>query len=310
MSSACSAVIPTWRRPQSLAKAIAGLMTCCPKPAEILVHVDAGDDQTVLILEREFAGIARWFRSTTTQGPGGGRNLLIREAKTPLVASFDDDSWPLDPDYFAVAAELFHAHLRVAVLSGREVRPGMEPGGRDGNLRHVACYQNGACVMRREAFLGTRGHLPLRHAYGMEEADVALQLLDAGWDLLYAPALRVYHDSALEHHCTPAVNAAHIRNTALLAYLRYPVRYWPLGVLQVLNRARYAASMGRWRGMAGGFCQIPGALWHYRKERKAVCAATIALSRKLARGNACVAGVSAETACGNAAVPADQVKCP
>jgi GT2 family glycosyltransferase len=148
----------------------------------------------------------------------------------------------------------------------------------------IACYQNGACVIRREAFLATRGHLPLRHAYGMEEADVALQLLDAGWEILSTPALRVYHDTGLEHHASEAVNAAHIRNTALLAYLRYPVRYWPLGMLQVLNRARYAARMGRWRGIAKGFGQIPVALWKYRRERKPVRAATIALSRRLARG--------------------------
>jgi hypothetical protein len=277
---------------------------------EILVHVDAEDNATERLIGPRFPEAVRWFRSTTTQGPGGGRNLLIRAAKTPLVASFDDDSWPLDADYFAVAAELFHAHPGAAVLSGQEVRPGMEAGGRDGGLRHAACYQNGACIMRRDAFLGTRGHLPLRQAYGMEEADVALQLLDAGWELLYAPALRVYHDSALEHHSTPAVNAAHIRNTALLAYLRYPVRYWPLGVLQVFNRARYAASMGRWRGMAAGFCQIPGALWHYRKERKSVRAATIALSRRLARGAARPATVPPKATCDRAATPGDKVECP
>jgi GT2 family glycosyltransferase len=230
-----------------------------------------------------FADSVRWFCSTTTQGPGGGRNRLVREANAPLVASFDDDSWPLDRDYFAAAAEIFHSQPRAAVLNGQEVRPGMQPRDRDGNFGRIACYQNCACVIRRGAFLGTRGHLPMRYAYGMEEADVALQLLDAGWELLYAPALRVYHDSQLEHHTSKAVNAAHIRNTALLAYLRYPVRYWPLGVLQVLNRARYAASMGRWSGIATGFGQIPGALWRYRKERQPVRAATVALSRQLSR---------------------------
>ena len=98
--------------------------------------------------------------------------------------------------------------------------------------------------MRRDAFLVTRGYLPLHHAYGMEEADLALQFLDAGRELLYAPALRVYHDTRLEHHASEAVNAAHIRNTALLAYLRYPIPYWALGALQVLNRVRYAAHRG------------------------------------------------------------------
>ncbi len=173
----------------------------------------------------------RWFTSESTQGPGGGRNRLIGAATSPLIASFDDDSWPLDRDYFRLAAELFLAHPRAAVVEGQEVRPGMLEGSREGTLRQVACYQNCACVMRRDAFLVTRGYLPLHHAYGMEEADLALQFLDAGRELLYAPALRVYHDTRLEHHASEAVNAAHIRNTALLAYLRYPIPYWALGRL-------------------------------------------------------------------------------
>ena len=58
------------------------------------------------------------------------------------------------------------------------------------------------------------------------------------------PPCAFYRDTRLEHHASEAVNAAHIRNTALLAYLRYPIPYWALGALQVLNRVRYAAQRG------------------------------------------------------------------
>jgi GT2 family glycosyltransferase len=190
-TSGISVIAPTWRRPKSLREAITAIMACRPRPLEFLVHIDASDNETMPMLEREFTGKVRWFIGESPQGPGGGRNKLMREVTAPLVASFDDDSWPLDPDYFAVAAELFRSHPRAAVLNGQEVRPGIQLGDRDGGVRHVACYQNCACVIRRDAFLATRGHLPLRHAYGMEEADVALQLLDAGWEILHAPALRV-----------------------------------------------------------------------------------------------------------------------
>ena len=94
------------------------------------------------MLEREFAGQGRWFSSESTQGPGGGRNRLIGAATSPLIASFDDDSWPLDRDYFRLAAELFQAHPRAAVVEGQEVRPGMLQGSREGTPRQVACYQN------------------------------------------------------------------------------------------------------------------------------------------------------------------------
>ena len=286
MSTACgiSAVIPTWRRPESLRRALEKCLACDPQPDEVLVHIDAHDDETAPMLEREFAGRARWVASLSTQGPGGGRNRLIREARHPAVASFDDDSWALDWDFFGVAAEVFSAHPAAAVLVGVEVRPGLEPQAREAAICETASFIGGACLLRRAAFLSTRGYVPLRYAYGLEETDMALQLLDAGWRILRVPALRVYHDSQTDHQNNAAVNAAHIRNTALLAFLRYPIRYWPLGVFQVFNRMRYAARLGRWRGMAAGFMQVPGAAWRYRSQRRPVRPSTVALSRGIAKG--------------------------
>src|SRR6266487_4011454 len=96
-----SVVIPTWRRPANLRRTLARFFACNPAPREIIIHIDAGDAETAPMLDREFAGKATWFQSTSTRGPGGGRNLLLQRAQCPLVASFDDDSYPIDEDYFA-----------------------------------------------------------------------------------------------------------------------------------------------------------------------------------------------------------------
>ncbi|NEP31272.1 MULTISPECIES: glycosyltransferase [unclassified Moorena] len=277
-----SVVIPTWKRTTVLLVALKYILNCSPRPAEILVHIDAGDQKTEQCLRQVFSqSPVHWFQSNTTQGPGGGRNLLIRKASFPLIACFDDDSWPLDSNYFQIAADLFAAHPEAAVLSAQEVRPGMNSVPTDSKIGEIACFQNCACLIRREAFLNTRGYLPLRYAYGMEEADVALQLLDSGWNILNTASLRVYHDTDLKHHGSVPINAAHIANTALLAYLRYPAQAWPLGVLQVLNRVKYAASIGRWRGIQQGLLQIPDIMWKYRNERQTVGIETLRLSRKL-----------------------------
>jgi len=259
------------------------IFTCDPAPAEVLVHIDAGDDETAPMLEREFAGRVTWFQSKTPQGPGGGRNLLLRRAKYSLVASFDDDSWPLEVDYFATVAKLMATNPRAAVFTGRVTLRGERPQAAVIAVWPVASFEGCACVYRREAFLATRGFMPLRHAYGMEEVDVALQLMDAGWDILRAPALKIYHDTELEHHVSPKINAAHITNTALLTYLRYPLLFWPLGVFQVLNRVRYAMAMKRWRGIIQGLISIPTTCWKYRIYRKQITAATLRISRQLAR---------------------------
>ncbi|NJN91753.1 MAG: glycosyltransferase family 2 protein, partial [Leptolyngbyaceae cyanobacterium SL_5_14] len=49
-------------------------------------------------------------------GPGGGRNVAIARAKNSIVASFDDDSYPIDSDYFARLLQLFEIFPKAAVI--------------------------------------------------------------------------------------------------------------------------------------------------------------------------------------------------
>ncbi|AFY74464.1 putative glycosyltransferase [Synechococcus sp. PCC 7502] len=277
-----SVLIPTYKRVNQLQKCINEILTCSPLPSEIIIHIDAGDCETEDFLISQNYPLVRWISSNTTQGPGGGRNKLMKEARYPIVANFDDDSFPLDKDYFAVIIELFTLYPQASVIAAQELRPDLPLKPRENSIKAVNSFQNCACVMRKNAFLQTQGYLPLRHAYGMEETDIALQLLDFGWQILESHNIRVFHDTQLSHHSSPAINAAHISNTALLAYLRYPTSYFPLGILQVLNRVRYAASVGRWNGISQGLWQIPKLLRQYHKQRQPVSTRALALSRKLA----------------------------
>jgi GT2 family glycosyltransferase len=274
-------VIPTFARGYQLAEMLDRLLKTIQPPARILVHVDAGDDVTPTLLEKNFHGVVEWVCASNTKGPGGGRNVLIEMAETPWVVSFDDDSWPENPDFFERLEKMIDANPKAGVLAFPINVRGQKPAQWPTEIRRASCFENCGCAIRREAFLQTDGFLPLRHAYGMEEADVALQLLDKGWEILNVPDLWVYHDTGMEHHASPQVNAAQITNTALLVFLRYPVSYWLLGVLQVFNRVKYAMSVGRYRGILKGLWDIPGACWKYRKDRQPLRGETIALSRAL-----------------------------
>lgn len=278
-----SVVIPTYNRLEKLKRCLQTILSCDPLPSEIIIHIDGGDSETEPFLISQNYPLVTWISSSTTQGPGGGRNKLIKEAKFPIIASFDDDSWPLDKDYFQTATEILALYPQASVINCQEIRPDdLSPPPRNNQIKEVNCFQNCACLIRREAFLQTSGYLPLRYAYGMEEADVALQFLDHGWQILESSNLRVFHDTQLVHHNNPSINAAHIANTALLAYLRYPTIYFPLGILQVLNRIKYAASVGRWEGISKGLFSIPQLIWKYRYQRDPVKVNTLILSRKLA----------------------------
>ena len=112
--------------------------------------------------------------------------------------------------------------------------------------------------------------MPLVVAYGMEEEDLALRLLDRGRTLLHCPCLRVFHDTDRSHHNSALITSGTIANIALLAWLRYPARYWPYGVLQVANRCIWCMRVGRRRGIISGLTQIPGHLWKHRHLRAPV----------------------------------------
>ena len=276
-----SVVIPTFNRYEQLQSALVRVFECNPQPTEVLIHVDAGDQEIPKLLDKNFSGKVKWVCASTTRGPGGGRNVLIEMAQTSWVASFDDDSWPESPDFFERLEQLIAANPEAGVLAFPINVRGQKLTYWPAEIQQASCFENCGCAIRREAFLQTDGFLPLRHAYGMEEADVSLQLLDKGWQILNVPDLLVYHDTGMEHHASPAVNAAQITNTALLAFLRYPFTLWPLGILQTINRVKYAISVGRFRGIATGLIDIPFACWKYRAARKPVKAETIQLARKL-----------------------------
>lgn len=279
-----AAIIPTWRRSEALAGTLRRILECDPPPAEIWVHVDAGDPDTLAMLERDFGGGAvSWMTSDTTQGPGGGRNRLVDAASAEFLVSLDDDSWPLDSDFFAKAEAILDARPKAGLLAAAVSARGETPVPVRPELVPVSGFENCGCVFRRKAFQDTAGYLPLRYAYGMEETDVSFQLLDAGWEMFFAPELRVFHDTDLGHHGSAGVNAAQISNTGLLAFLRYPRSAWPLGALQVANRVIYALRIGRYRGIIRGLADLPKVCWRHRAVRRPIKSATLRSSRELRR---------------------------
>lgn len=263
-----SVIIPTWRRRERLLATLHEISQCDPQPAEILVHVDAGDDESAPAVAKEFPQI-HVIASTASRGPGGGRNLLLDAAKSPIIASLDDDSFPMDRDFFAQAVELFERHPRVVAISCAVFHDGetIEPVRTDAD-HLVADFINCAALYRREKFTPRFLALPL--AYGMEEVDAALQLHAAGGDILETKRLRVRHATQLNHHARPDVSAASLANIALLAALRYPLSQAWIGVGQYASRALWLLRNGRWRGVPLGFARTFQLIWKYRQHRAPV----------------------------------------
>lgn len=264
-----SAIVPAFKRVEQTLVTIEKISVCNPAPDEILVHIDGGGDECAAAVEERFPEITI-IKSDTASGPGGARNKLIAAARSEYVASFDDDSYPIDTDFFARLFDIFENAPEAAVITGMVFARGEVVEWSDDPISVVADFLGGGCAYRRSLFLQTAGYIPLKVGYGMEEVDVALQLHALGYRILKEPRLRVLHDTSYKQHASHTIVAGTIANVALLAWLRYPIRFWPRGCAQIINNIGYAISKGRFRGVVSGLLMIPSYLHKHSKYRKPI----------------------------------------
>ncbi|MGB2925467.1 MAG: glycosyltransferase [Limnothrix sp.] len=267
-----SVAIPTYQRQDDLLLAIEKIQECDPQPQEIIVHIDYGDQTTENALKpvREKHKNIRVIQSDHRVGPGGGRNKAIAIAENEIVASFDDDSFPIDRDYFARLLEIFTTFPDVAVV-GATIFHQNETVEDD----QLAIYQEHSfvgcgCAYRKKIFVELQGYVELPVAYGMEEVDLSLRLYNAKWRVLVSPWLRVFHNTSLTHHTKPKITAASISNQILLTYLRYPVTLWWVGFGQTLSRVIWLIKNQRFAGIVSGITNIPSLIADNHQHRDVV----------------------------------------
>lgn len=267
MTSGIAAIVTAYERTEQTLSTLRVIQSCQPPPAEVLVHVDGNRVECGEAIRAAFPEV-RVLLSESRIGPGGGRNKLMEAAaKSDLVASFDDDSYPIDSDYFARAAQLFDKQPNASVICAALYHRG-ETIALDARDAHwTADFSGGACIYRRDVFLDAGGYVPLPVAYGMEEVDLALRLHSRGARILTSSWLRVFHDTDLSRHADAPVTAGSIANVALLAYLRYPASLWVVGVGQCLKRIVWLLRHRRLRGIFMGVAMIPSHLFANRRYR-------------------------------------------
>ena len=266
LTTEIAAIVTAYERTEQTLSTLKVIQSCEPRPAEVLVHVDGNRARCAEAIRAAFPEV-RVLLSEERVGPGGGRNKLMAAATSELVASFDDDSYPIDSDYFARAVEHFSQHSDASVICAALYHRGETIALDARAARWTADFSGGACVYRRSAFLAAGGYVPLPVAYGMEEVDLALRLHARGARVLTSSWLRVFHDTDLQRHAEAHVTAGSIANLALLAYLRYPASLWIVGLGQCVKRVFWLLRHRRVRGICTGVAMIPSHLRANRHHR-------------------------------------------
>lgn len=229
-----SIVLLTYNRQQEVCETLARLTSLWSVEGHfpIIVVDNASTDDTTERIQTAFPNVVV-LRAPTNLG-AAGRNLGVARVRTPYVAFCDDDTaWM--PMALSTAAHILDAHPEISVLNARIlVGPQARPDAAcdamaasplrtiEGIGPELTGFMAGACVMRTAAFREAGGYWP-PFFIGGEEALLALDILEKGGRIVYAPNLVTRHwPSSLRNAAQRRGLTA--RNDIWTAWLRYPVR--------------------------------------------------------------------------------------
>ena len=162
---------------------------------EVLVFIDACP--VTHVIKKEFPWV-KWHSSEINLGASPARHLLYQQAVGKIWIGLDDDAHPISIDFLNLLASRFRESGTIGLIAFQEVR-GLYPTDQDARNQSktgvnyltndfVGC----GFAVRKEAYQATNGFPVWIDIYG-EEPAVALELLDEGWDILYAYDLQVNH---------------------------------------------------------------------------------------------------------------------
>jgi GT2 family glycosyltransferase len=199
-----SFVVVTYKRGELLQQCLNSIYSQegLPRPYEIIV-VDNGGEAEVLPPDDSDIHL-RLERAPRNLGPSGGRNLAMRYASGEYLVSIDDDAiWHASTDVARLTAYL-DTDLHCGAASARSV----DPMGRliRVDLPHpnktyisnvttpveIPYFYTVGLALRAE-IVRKVGNYPDRYFYAMEEPDLSLRLVNAGYRIIYDPSIIVYH---------------------------------------------------------------------------------------------------------------------
>ncbi|MGA3172457.1 MAG: glycosyltransferase family A protein [Chthoniobacteraceae bacterium] len=244
----CAISIATHNRLSEMRRTLGVIAALSPPPDELLVCADGCDDGTAQYVREQFPS-ATIIEHAQSQGSIRSRIELIRAAKSDIVISLDDDSYPGDPAFIARVRDLFATHPHIAVASypqRSDEHPETLTLPDFGPPRYVANYVNAAAAFRRAVYMQLEGWPPqFEHSY--DETDYTLQCLAAGHAVYFDTSASIRHHFTQLKRNEIRNHHRHARNEQWCAWRRCP---FP-GVLAVsAYRALSQLNYARKRGLA------------------------------------------------------------
>ena len=197
-----SVIVPVYNGGLQLPRCLEALRTSEFTDFEVIVVDDCSTDNTPQIVERFRA---RYLRTERKIGPGGGRNLGVRDARGDIIAFVDADVVVTPGTLGRIAADFDADPDLVAVFGSYDEEPAWSDFlSQYKNLMHHYVHQMaserastfwcGCGAMRKDVFLRFGGFDTARYPHpSIEDIDLGFRLFKAGRKLLLDKSIQVKH---------------------------------------------------------------------------------------------------------------------
>lgn len=233
--------IVTRNRAESLPKAIRSTLAQSYPNTQVVILDDASEDTTPALRSR-FPQL-EWRRFESSRGYMEGRNELMRTPGADYYISLDDDAWFINGDEIAIAVEYLEENPRVAALAFDILSPDRPHSRLRSTPRPAHIFIGCGHVLRTSAVAAAGFYTACPGAYGSEEKDLCLRLLDQGWDVRLSPGLHVWHDKSPAARDRFAQYRSDVCNDLAFALRRSPLHIaGAMLPMKVLAHLRFALS--------------------------------------------------------------------
>jgi GT2 family glycosyltransferase len=220
-----SIAVVTFNRAALVARALDSVLAQRRTDYEIVVLDNDSRDGTSDMIAARYPQ-ARLVRLARNVGCPDGRNHLYANCRGEFIVNLDDDGWMSEPLLDQLEA-VFRQDERIGVVAMRQSFPdGGENAGRamSSQFQDIGVFVGCASALRR-SMLQRTGVFPSDFFLFAEETYLALRVLDAGYRIVSAPEIVMWHPHIGGSQANNRHDYQLFRNPLLVTLRLYPLRY-------------------------------------------------------------------------------------
>jgi GT2 family glycosyltransferase len=291
-----SVVILNYRRLETLAGVLESVMRQEYPHLEVVVVDNGSGDDAVSRIKQRFPTVK--IVALPENIGTAARNRGIEAARGEVIVMLDNDVSFDDPHSVRRILRALERHPRAGCVVFRVYHPATgklhlrdwchpRPW-KDAELEEFETHYitEGAAAFRKEVFRSVEPYWPPLFI-GHEGFDLAVRMMDAGFEIWYVPEVRVWHAASVETRQDWRPFYYYTRNLFPIVYRNFPWRSMlPYTIPRIfvlgLYSIRARSFLRHLRGVQDGLALT----WKYRSVRKPVCRATLSRIRRLKRAQA------------------------